>query len=37
MFNNQIRDSRTYKKLKGEKSNSKLILDTIDENRKFLK
>ncbi len=37
MFSNEIRDSHTYKRLKGQKSNSKLILDTMNENRKFLK
>jgi len=37
MFSNEVRDTETYKRLKGKKSNSKLILDTINENRKFLK
>jgi hypothetical protein len=37
MFNNEIRDSKSYKKLTGQKNSSKLILDTINENKKFLK
>ncbi len=37
MFSNEVRDTQTYKRLEGKKSNSKLILDTINENKKFLK
>jgi len=37
MFYNEIRDSQTYKQLDNQKTNSKLILDTMNENRKFLK
>ena len=37
MFNNEIRDTQTYEVLKGKKTKSQLILDTINENRKFLK
>ena len=37
MFSNEVRDTQTYKQIEGKKSNSKLILDTMHENRKFLK
>ncbi len=37
MFNNEIRDSHTYELLKNKKINSKFILDTMNENKKFLK
>jgi len=37
MFSNEIRDTQTYKQLEKQKSNSKLILETMNENRKFLK
>jgi membrane-anchored protein YejM (alkaline phosphatase superfamily) len=37
IFNNEIRDAKTYKKLTDRKTNSKFILDTMNENKKFLK
>jgi membrane-anchored protein YejM (alkaline phosphatase superfamily) len=37
MFSNEVRNSQTYERLENQKSNSKLILDTMNENRKFLK
>ena len=37
MFNNEVRDSHTYELLKNKKINSKFILDTMNENKKFLK
>ncbi|CAA6811442.1 MAG: Predicted hydrolase [uncultured Sulfurovum sp.] len=37
MFSNEVRDTESYKRLENQKSNSKLILDTMNENRKFLK
>jgi membrane-anchored protein YejM (alkaline phosphatase superfamily) len=37
MFNNEIRDSHTYELFKNKKINSKFILDTMNENKKFLK
>ena len=37
ILSNEVRDTQTYRLLDGKKSNSKLILDTINENRKFLK
>ena len=37
MFSNEVRDTQTYKQIEAKMSNSKLILDTMQENRKFLK
>jgi membrane-anchored protein YejM (alkaline phosphatase superfamily) len=37
IFNNEVRDSKTYKKSKNKKTQSKYILDVIQENKKFLK
>ena len=38
MFSNEVRDSSTYEKvLNGEKVNSKLVLDIMNENKTFLK
>ena len=37
MFSNEVRDTQTYKQIEAKTSNSKLILDTMQENRKFLK
>ena len=37
MFKNEIRDTNTYKIIKNEKVNSKLVLDIMNENRRFLK
>jgi membrane-anchored protein YejM (alkaline phosphatase superfamily) len=37
MFNNEVRDSQTYKILTNKTINSKFILDTMNENKKFLK
>jgi membrane-anchored protein YejM (alkaline phosphatase superfamily) len=37
MFNNEVRDTKTYKQLPHAKPNSKFILDTMNENKKFLK
>ena len=37
MFNNEVRDSHTYKKFTKEKTNNKFILDTMNQNKKFLK
>jgi membrane-anchored protein YejM (alkaline phosphatase superfamily) len=37
MFSNEVRDAKSYKRLTGQKNSSKLILDTIKENKKFLK
>ncbi len=36
MFNNEVRDSN-YKRIKGQRAKSKLILDAMNENKKFLK
>jgi membrane-anchored protein YejM (alkaline phosphatase superfamily) len=37
IFNNEVRDPNSYKLLPKEKTNSKFVLDTINENKKFLK
>jgi len=37
MFNNEVRDAKTYKQLPHTKTKSKFILDTMNENKKFLK
>jgi len=37
IFNNEVRDTKTYKKSKNKKTQSKYILDVIQENKKFLK
>jgi membrane-anchored protein YejM (alkaline phosphatase superfamily) len=37
IFNNEVRDSKTYKKSNNKKTQSKYILDVIQENKKFLK
>jgi membrane-anchored protein YejM (alkaline phosphatase superfamily) len=37
IFNNEVRDSKTYKKSNNKKIQSKYILDIIQENKKFLK
>jgi len=37
IFGNEIRDTRTYKELPHLRPKSKFILDTINENKKFLK
>ena len=37
IFSTEARETQTYKRLEGQKANSKLILETINENRKFLK
>ena len=37
IFGNEIRDTQTYKKLPHTKPKSKFILDTMNENKKFLK
>ena len=37
IFSTEIRDSISYKELKNQESNSKFILESINENRKFLK
>lgn len=37
MFNNEIRDSKKYKKVKDSKNNTKLILEVINQNRIFIK
>jgi membrane-anchored protein YejM (alkaline phosphatase superfamily) len=37
IFNNEIRDTETYRKISNRKTNSKFILDTMNENKKFLK
>jgi len=37
IFNNEVRNTKTYKKSKDNKTESKYILDIIQENKKFLK
>jgi membrane-anchored protein YejM (alkaline phosphatase superfamily) len=37
IFSNEVYDSKSYKKLSGQKSSSRLILDSMNENKKFLK
>ena len=37
IFNNEVRDAKTYQKSKNKKTQSKYILDVIQENKKFLK
>jgi len=37
IFDNEVRDTKTYKKLPHIKPKSKFILDSINENKKFLK
>ena len=37
IFNNEVRDTKTYRKLPNRKTNSNFILDTMNENKKFLK
>ncbi len=37
IFNKEVRDSKTYHKLNNTKTNSRSILDVIQENKKFLR
>jgi membrane-anchored protein YejM (alkaline phosphatase superfamily) len=37
MFGNEVRDTQSYEKLPNVKPKSKFILDTMNENKKFLK
>ena len=37
MFGNEVRTTQSYKKLPNAKPKSKFILDTMNENKKFLK
>jgi len=37
IFNNEVRETKTYTLIPNAKTNSKFILDTMNENKKFLK